>query len=221
MYALSGTKTCPTVAGSYVFEPSELGMKACNMQISQSPQPLQPEQKGGQSNPLGTARTVSSFIAGGTSAASAISSFVGVATLDTLVKDMNACDSYVREIKGQRAELEAEAPKDPLLAQMDDIIANCSGLNSRNIADVKGKMIATGVISATGAATGIAGGITSAVAGSKEKGGSTDTKGLNIGSSILTGTTTAAGLTSTILSGVVLSDLHKNGDVAARCASAF
>jgi len=173
---------------------------------------------------LGTVRTVGNFIAGGASAGSAISAFVGAAQFDNLIKDMNACDSHVRDIKGQRDELKALAPNDALLADMDDIVAACSGLNSRNIGDVKNKLTAVGIISSVGAATGIAGGITSAVAGSKEAHGALgakDTKGLNIASNVLAGVTTATAGTSTVISGIMLSDLVKNSDTADTCAGAF
>jgi len=173
---------------------------------------------------LGTVRTVGNFVAGGASAGSAISAFVGAAQFDNLIKDMNACDSHVRDIKGQRDELKALAPNDALLADMDDIVAACSGLNSRNIGDVKNKLTAVGIISSVGAATGIAGGITSAVAGSKEAHGALgakDTKGLNIASNVLAGVTTATAGTSTVISGIMLSDLVKNSDTADTCAGAF
>jgi glycerol-3-phosphate dehydrogenase len=175
-----------------------------------------------QPNPLGVGRTITSFVSGATAATSAIASFVGVATLDGLIREMNACDSYVREIASLRTELAAEAPADRLLAQMDDIVTSCSGLNSRNITDVRGRMIATGVISATGAVTGTAGGIVSAVAGSSSgPQGNRGTPGQNIATTVLTGATAATGVASTVLSGTVLSGLQRNADVAARCASAF
>ena len=173
---------------------------------------------------LGTVRTVGNFVAGGAGAASAISAFVGAGQFDALIKDMNACDSHVRDIRGQREELAAVAPADVALAQMDDIIDACAGLNSKNIADVKNKLVATGIISSISGAAGLVGGVTSAIAGAKEnKGaiGSRDTKGLNMASTVLAGVTTGTALTSTVISGVMLSDLMKNGKVAEACASAF
>jgi len=161
---------------------------------------------------------IGSFIAGGTSAVSAVSSFVGVSTFNSLIQDMNACDSYVREISSIRTELAAEDPSDSLLAQMDDIVTSCSGLNSRNISDVRGMMIANGVISTTGAVAGTAGGAVALATGAQ---GGKGTAGQNIAVTALTGTTAATGIASTILSGMTLSGLKKNGEIAARCATVF
>jgi hypothetical protein len=186
---------------------------------------------GKKSDTLGTVRTVGNFAAGGTSAVSAATSFVGMSQLDDLIKDMNACDSYVREIKEQRFELADEDPADALLPEMDRIIAACSGLNSSNIQDIKGKMMASGIISSVGAGTGIAGGVTSVIAGGKEKKGAdptlsntkteTGTKGLNLASNILAGVTTATSATSVVLGGVTLAELANNDDTAKACRDAF
>jgi hypothetical protein len=182
-----------------------------------------------KSNTLGTVRTVGSFVAGGTSVVSAATSFVGAGALDKLVKDMNACDSYVREIKSQRAELEFVAASDPALEQMDRVIDGCSGLNSRNISDIKSKLTASGIVSAVGAATGIAGGVTSLMAGKREKNGALaaasgkdgGTKELNMASNVLAVATTATSLGSAVIGGVTLADLMKNGEVAEKCKAAF
>ncbi|MDR2099119.1 MAG: hypothetical protein LBO78_03815, partial [Rickettsiales bacterium] len=66
---------------------------------------LSPEQK--KSAKLGTVRTVGSFVAGGTSAASAVTSFIGMDQLDKLASDMDECSTAISEIKYHRAELEA------------------------------------------------------------------------------------------------------------------
>jgi len=182
-----------------------------------------------KSRVLGTVRTAGLFVAGGTSAVAATTSFMGASQFDELAKNMNACDSYIKEIKDQRTELAALKSSDQLLTQMDNIVISCSGLNSGNIIDVKSKFLATGIISSVGAATGLAGGITSAIAGHKEKQGALGaqsskdggTKGLNVASNVLAGVTTATAATSTIISGITLSDLMKNSEIADACAKAF
>ncbi|MDR3126838.1 MAG: hypothetical protein LBT92_04375 [Rickettsiales bacterium] len=182
-----------------------------------------------KSRTLGTIRTAGSFVAGGTSAVSAVTSFIGVDQLDKIAKDMDSCSAAVREIGFIRSELAAESPNDPDLTMMDEVVGACSGLNSKNIIDIKNKLTATGIVSAVGTATGIAGGITSAIAGSKEKQGASamksekegGTKGLNLASNILAGVTTATSLGSTVISGITLADLNKNDDRAKDCAGKF
>jgi hypothetical protein len=178
---------------------------------------------------LGNVRTAGAFVSGAGGAVGAATSFAGLKTLDGLIVDMNACDSYVREIDRQAAELRFAAPDDPSLAKMNAIADSCKGMSSKNIADVKGKMKAAGIISTIGAVAGVAGGITSAVAASKEKKGASgagaegkdSAKGLNMASNISSGIAAAGNLGGAILSGVTLAGLNKNSDIAAKCADAF
>ena len=218
-------KTCEPTKPAPAPAPAQPGQPTQPVRpIQPAPEPAQPAypaQPGTQphkADPLNTGRMIGSFIAGGTSAVSAVSSFVGVSTFNSLIQDMNACDSYVREISSIRTELAAEDPSDSLLAQMDDIVTSCSGLNSRNISDVRGMMIANGVISTTGAVAGTAGGAVALATGAQ---GGKGTAGQNIAVTALTGTTAATGIASTILSGMTLSGLKKNGEIAARCATVF
>ena len=216
------------------------GMKMMNEQDQAKIDGLAKKSQG-----LGTARTVTSFVAGGTSAAAATFSFIGAAQIDDLIKEMNACDSYVREIKSERGELLAEGLGEghSTIKEMTQIISDCSGFNSGNISNIKSKFMATGIISAVGTATGVAGGITSAIAGSKEKAGASatasvsnrdcrpedgptcrdksGTKELNTASNILAGVTTATSATSTMLSATMIFSLKKNSDIADRCKRAL
>jgi hypothetical protein len=172
---------------------------------------------------FGNLRTGGAFAAGGTGAVGAITSFAGIGTLDKLIEDMNACDSYVREIEKQKDELTFAAPNDATLSQMNKLVESCKGMSSKNIADVKSKLKAAGIISAIGAAAGIAGGITSAIAVGKETdpNNKENTKIFNTTANITSGVAAAGGLGGAILSGVTLSGLNKNGDIAAKCKAAF
>jgi len=176
-----------------------------------------------ESQTLGNVRTIGAGVAGATGAVGAVTSFAGTATLDKLIEDMNACDSYVREIESQKTELAFAAPDDATISQMNKIIESCKGMSSKNIADIKSKLKAAGIISAIGAAAGIAGGITSAMAVSKEKdpNNKEDTKGLNMVANITSGAAAAGNLGGAILSGVTRSGLIKNGDIADKCKAAF
>jgi len=117
---------------------------------------------------LGYVRTGGAFVAGATGLGGAISAKFGTDTLDKLIADMNACDSYVREIEKQKDELTFTAPDNPTLAQMNKIVNSCKGMNSKNIAEVKNNLKTAGIISAIGAAAGIVGGGASIVADKME-----------------------------------------------------
>ena len=183
----------------------------------------------GTSNSLGNLRTLGGFTSGAGGITSAATSLSGVALIDKLIEDMNACDSYVQEIEKQMTELRFAEPDNPALAKMSGIVDNCKGMSSKNISDIKGAMKAAGVISAIGAAAGVTSGITSAVAGAKEKNGASatgaegkeSTKSLNLTANISAGVAAGAGLSGAILSGTALVGLMKNGDIAKNCGSAF
>ncbi|MDR1027472.1 MAG: hypothetical protein LBL46_03595 [Rickettsiales bacterium] len=173
---------------------------------------------------LGNVRTIGAGVAGAGGAAGAITSFMGAGKFDELISDINACGAHIVEMERRKTELSFAAPDDPALPGMEKIIAGCKGMSGKNIADVKGRMTAAGILSAVGGAAGIAGAITSAVAVSKEKRGAdamTDTKGLNMAANISSGVAAAGNLGGTILSGVVLAGLNRNGDIAKNCAELF
>lgn len=165
---------------------------------------------------LGNVRTAGGFVAGAGGAVGAATSFVGLKTLDDLIIEMNACDSYVKEIDKQATELRMTAPDDPTLSKMNEIVKNCKGMSSKNIADVKNNMKMAGIIAAVGAVAGVAGGITSAAANKKEPG-----DGMNTVATISSGVAAVGNLGGAILSGTALSGLMKNGEIAKACAGAF
>ncbi|MDR3208573.1 MAG: hypothetical protein LBT45_01860 [Rickettsiales bacterium] len=182
-----------------------------------------------KSKNMGNVRTAGAFVSGAGGIVGAASSFGGLKTLDALIVDMNACDSYVREIEKQAMELRFAAPDEPSLAKMSAIVKNCKGMSSKNIADIKSKIKAAGVISAVGAAAGVAGGITSAIATSNERQGASaagaagkdSTKGLNMAANISSGIAAAGGLGGAIISGAALSGLINNAELADKCAGMF
>jgi hypothetical protein len=204
-----------------------LSVQAVNEQIDGLDKELEAAKKTSQN--LGTARTVGNFVAGGTSVVSAATSFGGSKGLDELEKNMNLCAAYIMEIDREQTELAFAAPTDPDVQKMLKIVSSCSGLNSNNIADIKKKLSVSGVISVVGAVAGISGGITSAVAGGKEKVGASatdttrddNTKGLNIASNVMAGVTAATSLTSAVIGGITLAGLNKNSDIADKCRDVF
>jgi hypothetical protein len=152
-----------------------------------------------------------------------VSSFVGLGQIDNLAANMERCEQSVKEIDQQKWELQFASPNDPTIHEMQKIIDACQGMNAKNIKEVKGRLAASGVITALGGIAGIAGGFTSMSAVSKEKDSNNkeDTSTLNNASNILSVGATAAGLVGTILSGVTLFGLIKNDETAARCKAAF
>ncbi|MDR1071678.1 MAG: hypothetical protein LBL21_03490 [Rickettsiales bacterium] len=178
---------------------------------------------------LGTIRTAGSFAAGGTGVVSAATSFIGLKQFDDVIKNMDSCTASVQGIDRIKSELQLADSTNPALSDMRNIVDSCSGLDSKNIADVKGRMTATGVISSVGGALGIVGGITSLMAARGEKGGALGgvdgkdggTKGLNTASNYLAVGTTAASLAATIFGGVTVAGLVRNGEIAGKCAGAF
>jgi hypothetical protein len=183
-----------------------------------------------QSQTLGAVRTVGSFVSGGTQVAGAASSFIGLKQLDDLADNMDKCNKAVKEIDNLRLRAQVEIPDESAtIAEMAKITNGCGRLDSGNIRNIKGQLTASGVIMSVGGVLGVAGGVTSAVAGNKEKTGASattagkdgGTKELNTASNALAGASAATALAGTIIGGVTLSGLIKNGDIAKKCEEAF
>jgi hypothetical protein len=180
----------------------------------------------GHSEAMGNIRTAGAAVSAVGGAAGAATSLGSLKTLDDLIVNMNACDSYVNEIEKQKLELSFAEPDNPTIAKMDTIVKNCKGMNSKNIADVKGKLKTAGILSAVGGVAGITGAIASGVAGAKEKQGASATAdggtgGLNMTANIASGVAAVGNLGGAILSGITLSGLNKNSDIAKSCSEAF
>jgi hypothetical protein len=178
------------------------------------------------SDTMGNVRTAGAAVSAVGGTVGAVTSLGGLKTLDDLIANMAACESHVNDIDKQKMELSFAGPNNPTIAKMDAIVKNCKGMSSKNIADVKSKLKVSGIISIVGAAAGVTGTITSAVAVSKEKQGASatsedGTKGLNMAANIASGVAAVGNLGGAILSGAVLAGLNKNGDIAKACAGSF
>ena len=131
-------------------------------------EPAAPDAK---SQTLGNVRTAGAFVSGGAQGVSAALAFIGMKQLDDLANDMDACQDAVAAVEREMTELRFSEPENPNIAPMQRIVDSCKGMYSKNIRDIKSKLSAAGIVSSIGGALGIAGGITSAIAVSKEKGG--------------------------------------------------
>jgi hypothetical protein len=184
-----------------------------------------------KSGALGAARTVGSFVAGGTSAVAAATSFAGAISVDynKLKRDMRDCEKHAANIRGQRNELIDIAPSDPLISEMAGIYDKCRGFDTGNIDTIKTTLTIGGIVSTVGAGTGIAGGIVSHKAGRLEKAGASATKsnkqggtaGYNKAANILAGVTAATSAGSALLTGLPLIALAKNAKIAGECRAAL
>ncbi|MDR3126448.1 MAG: hypothetical protein LBT92_02345 [Rickettsiales bacterium] len=198
---------------------------------------LKEQQK--KSKSLGKVRTAGLFIAGGTSAVASVSSFIGASGFDKLMSDMRECTKHVTRIASINNvvnEYLAKAPVmeskyGPLLSganvRADRLAAGCRPFNIENISSIKSQMIASGVVSAVGTATGIGGGIVSRAANSDKVRDDNSAKGqakeknLNLAANILSGVTLGTSAVSVILSGKSIADLNANETAAKGCAGAF
>jgi hypothetical protein len=171
------------------------------------------------SDGLGNIRTAGSFVGGAGGVGGAVAGFGGAAKLDDLIVAMETCATETKKIEDLKMELTFADPGNPALAEMTKIAENCRGLNTKNIEDIRAKFKTAGIISIVGAATGIAGGVASMAAKDKDK----ENRGnnTNTASTVLSGVSGAAGGVTAVLSGIVLSGLNKNSEIADKCTSAF
>jgi len=181
---------------------------------------------------LGNVRTVSAAAAGVTGAVGAVTAFTGAGNIDELVNHMNSCSSFIQEIENQMVELRFAEPRHPVISEMDAIVRACSGLNSSNIENVKGRLRTAGVMSVIGATGGVVSAVASGIAVSREnrdenpasattpnsEGG---TQGWNRTANIASAVAISGNLGGALISGTTLSGLRRNGEIADNCRDAF
>ena len=126
-----------------------------------------------KSKTLGNVRT--GLMAGSiaTSATSTITSGISIKKLDDLMDKMNDCDKATKQVKSDASIIESEIDDTdnlknyPLFEKAQNIVISCSGFDTANIKEIKSVMTASTVVGGIGAATSVAGTITSAFANSK------------------------------------------------------
>ena len=179
-----------------------------------------------KSKTLGNIRT--GLMAGSiaTSATSTITSGISMKKLDDLMDKMRDCDKAVTTLKSTINTV-VEEEVNLTLTTYQDIVKSCSGLDTSNIKEIKGVMTASTVVGGIGAATSIAGTITSAMANSKNvrnaEGDEAEKKekNLNLASNIMAGISTGTSAGGIVLGAVTLSKLAKNVDIAEKCEDAL
>ena len=191
-----------------------------------------------RSQMFGNIRTGAAFVAGAGHIVSATSAFlVGHGgnfgdLLDALESDMRECNNAAETIMYVRNSLSLMHGADfNHLARLSSIAENCGGFNPENVQSIRNRMRAAGWVHAAGAATGIAGGITSAIAVRQEGAspvalGARDaadggTRQLNIAANALAVGTAVTAIAGTIVSGTTLALLNRNERSADACARAL
>jgi len=165
-------------------------------------------------NVAGTIQTAGSFVAAGTGVVASVSSFIGAGQFDELISDMNKCSAAIRELETTTRQMAFDSPDSPELAEYNNIVEKCRGLDTNNIENVKKAMIAAGVVSAVGAGAAVVGGVMNVSANK-------DGNNTGVAPTVLSGAAALTSAGSTIISGVVLSRLNKNSDIANDCTEAF
>ena len=185
------------------------------------------------SQTLGNVRT--GLMAGSiaTSATSTITSGISIKKLDDLMDKMRDCDTAAKQIKSSISQIVSEIDDTddlknyPLFEKAENIVKSCSGFDTANIKEIKSVMTASTVIGGIGAATSIAGTITSVMANSKNvrnddsEAGVKKEKGLNVASNVMAGISTGTSAGGIVLGAVVLSKLAKNVENAEKCEDAL
>ena len=186
-----------------------------------------------KSKTLGNIRT--GLMAGSiaTSTTSTITSGISMKKLDNLIDKMQACDNWIGQVNFGISAVKSQIDdtddlKDnQIFNKAQDIVKSCSGLDTSNIKEIKGVMTASTVVGGIGAATSIAGTITSAMANSKNvrdaEGDEAEKKekNLNLASNIMAGISTGTSAGGIVLGAVTLSKLAKNVDIAEKCEDAL
>jgi len=173
----------------------------------------------------GNIRTGASFIAGGAQAVSATAALGGVDSLGNTIINMEVCSAAINEIQTVVNEMIlVNSYEIALMERGQNIIRACRGMNAENIAVVRTRLRTAGIVSVIGTAAGVTGGVTSAIAVTREGAGASaanDTRHLNIAANVSAGAAAGAGVGGAILSGTALHGLIRNGNIANACANAL
>lgn len=116
--------------------------------------------------------------------------------------------------------VKAEKPAFPRYTENEKATVNyCRAINTSKIEEIKGKMIAVGVVSGISASANTYSAIINFKKIDKEKSDSGDVNGHAIASNIATGLAAAGSMTSTGLTGASLADLENIIDNVKKCQS--
>lgn len=142
---------------------------------------------------------------------------------DDFATQIGACLGSVQLLSNTKiqASLNGSATSEEI-AQADKIVSACNKYNITDVEKINNRATGATVASGIGAATGLAGTITSGVANTDQTRENADkAKNLNTASNVLAGVTTAASLTSTVFNATQISAAKRVIETAEQCEEAL
>lgn len=166
-----------------------------------------------KSKKLGDIRTGTIATATVTSVASSALSGSSLNIFDKTINDMLNCKKEVELLKNNPY---IEQTPDNAI-KINKLYQKCNGFDTDNISQIKKMATANTAVSAVGAASGVVGTITSALANNQTN----NTKNLNTTANVASGITAASSLTGIILNSVTITRLKTNIKITEDCLAAF
>ena len=174
------------------------------------------------SKKLGDARTGLMATATATNIAGAVISGTNQVKTD-LITQIGACAGAIQTLSNMKmqASLDGSAT-DEEIAHADKVISACNKYNLEDVKKINTRATGATVSSGIGAATGLAGTITSGIANTDPtRENAEKAKNLNTASNVLAGVTTAASLTSTVFNATQISAAKRVIETAEQCEEAL
>lgn len=174
------------------------------------------------SKKLGDARTGLMATATATNIAGAVISGTNQVKTD-LITQIGACAGAIQTLSNMKmqASLDGSAT-DEEIAHADKVISACNKYNLEDVKKINTRATGATVSSGIGAATGLAGTITSGIANTDQtRENAEKAKNLNTASNVLAGVTTAASLTSTVFNATQISAAKRVIETAEQCEEAL
>lgn len=177
------------------------------------------EKMTGQSKKLGNWRT--GLMAGSTATNLAGAIIAGTNQVrGDLATQINACKDSIKNLRNAMMQARMDGVD---ISEAQTIVDACGDFEYSDLSKINTRGTGASISSGVGAATGLAGTITSAMANSKDVRESTGAdadareKNLNTASNILAGTTAAASVTATVFNATQIKAIKQVADVASKC----
>lgn len=137
-----------------------------------------------------------------------------------LATQINACKDSIKNLRNAMMQARMDGVD---ISEAQTIVDACGDFEYSDLSKINTRGRGAAISSGVGAATGLAGTITSAMANSNEVRNATDAdaevheKNLNTASNILAGTTTVASATATVFNATQIKAIKQVADVASKC----
>ena len=137
-----------------------------------------------------------------------------------LATQINACKDSIKNLRNAMMQARMDGMD---ISEAQTIVDACGDFEYSDLSKINTRGTGASISSGVGAATGLAGTITSAMANSKDVRESTGAdadareKNLNTASNILAGTTAAASVTATVFNATQIKAIKQVADVASKC----